>query len=106
MTAVGTPLKPKSLTSTMNPSRLLAFSIVPFLGSAPLFAAPFLWDGGSGANAYITTAANWNPDGVPPSDLINTNLAFDGIARLMTEGRAFYQSIFLAALPRPGNFHP
>ncbi len=65
----------------MKPSRLLAFSLVPFLGSAPLIAATFTWDGGSGVDSNISTAANWNPDAIPPSDLVNTNLAFDGTLR-------------------------
>ncbi len=54
---------------------------MPFLGSAPLVAAPYLWDGGSLADSFIATPENWDPDGAPPSDL-TTDLVFDGTARL------------------------
>ena len=39
------------------------------------------WDGG-GANANINTAANWNTDITPSSNVVNTNLIFDGTVRL------------------------
>ena len=66
----------------MKTPRLLTHSLAAFLVSSPVFAVPYTWDGGSLVDNNITTAANWNPDGSPPSDLLNTNLAFDGTARL------------------------
>ena len=65
----------------MKTPRLLTHSLAAFLANSPLFAAPYTWDGGSLVDNNIATAANWSPDGTPPSDLVNTNLAFDGIVR-------------------------
>ena len=65
----------------MKTPRLLTHSLAAFLANSPLFAAPYTWDGGSLVDNNIATAANWSPDGAPPSDLVNTNLAFDGIVR-------------------------
>ena len=65
----------------MKTPRLLIHSLTAFFFSSPLFAGPYLWDGGSLADSFIATPENWDPDGVPPSDLA-TNLAFDGTARL------------------------
>ena len=65
----------------MKTPRFLIHSLTAFLISPPLFADPYTWDGGSLVDSNLATAANWNPDGAPPSDLA-TNLAFDGTARL------------------------
>jgi autotransporter-associated beta strand protein len=46
------------------------------LAVEPLHSATFTWDGG-GANDYLSTAANWNPDSAPP---------FDGTADLVLAG--------------------
>jgi hypothetical protein len=66
----------------MKTPRLLTHGLAAFLVSSPVFAGPYTWDGGSLVDSNLATAANWNPDGAPPSDLVNTNLAFDGVARL------------------------
>ena len=39
------------------------------------------WDGGSGVNSNIGTAANWNPDAVPANNG-TANLIFGGVVRL------------------------
>ena len=57
---------------------LLAMAI---LSPATGTAATFTWDGGSGADSNIATAANWNPDGVPVSDG-TADLVFTGATRL------------------------
>lgn len=64
-------------------SRLaLSGSIALLLTAAvPAIAVTYTWDGG-GANDTFATAANWNPDGAPVSNISSTDLVFAGTTRL------------------------
>ncbi len=50
------------------------------------FATIFLWDGG-GSNDFFATAANWNPDGAPPSSDPTNDLQFGGTVRLAPDSQ-------------------
>jgi hypothetical protein len=63
-TMIPIPMKTSS-QSTFPQSLAALFAILAFAAS-PVHAATFTWDGG-GANDLFSTAANWNPDAVPPT---------------------------------------
>ncbi len=60
---------------------ILAISIASIIIANPVSAATFTWDGG-GANDNLAAANNWSTNIAPGSDLVNTDLIFDGIVRL------------------------
>lgn len=64
----------------MKPHILVA-SVSALLLAPSLFALNDTWDGG-GADNNITTGLNWVDNTAPASDLVNTDLFFDGTVRL------------------------
>jgi len=61
------------------------------LAAIPASAVTYTWDGG-GADNNIGTAANWNPDGAPATNLATTDLVFDGTARLSPSFNAAFSA--------------
>ena len=55
--------------------------LLSWRAAKPLWAATFTWDGG-GANDYLSTGANWNPNGAPPPFSPDNDLVFAGTTRL------------------------
>src|SRR5438309_1617155 len=75
----------------MNTRHLLAFIVAAILAPLAAHATTFTWDGG-GADNNLSTSANWNPDGAPGSDLVNTNLIFAGSVRLFPNVSAAFST--------------
>ena len=65
----------------MKTPRILATTIAALLAGTSAHSATFLWDGGDATLNNINAAANWNPNTAPTSDLVNTDLIFDGTVR-------------------------
>lgn len=51
--------------------------IVLLVTALPAFGLTYTWDGG-GANDTFSTAANWNPDGSPLTNISSTDIIFAG----------------------------
>ena len=80
-----------SVSARRKIQRILATTIASLVLASPVSAAVVNWDGGGG-NDNIGNAANWNPDGAPASDLVNTDLVFDGTVRLTPNFNAAFSA--------------
>jgi hypothetical protein len=71
--------------------KLTLTGLLSLLAAAPAFAVTDTWDGG-GADNNLSTALNWLDNTAPASDLVNTDLIFDGTVRLTPNFSAVFSA--------------